>query len=349
MKCVTLLSNAQIEVQEKPIPSFKEDECLVKIAYAGICSSDIPRAFMHKAYFYPLVMGHELSGTVVEIGSDVQNFNINDKVTLFPLLPCNTCSQCVLNQYQRCSSYQYYGSRCDGGYAEYLAVKKWNLLKLPAAISLKDAALFEPSAVVVNALRKIVFTNKKVLVIGAGFMSRILLDLFKDNPKEVFIADRNVDKLTSMPKNVQEIHIGDQENIDKFLKNYRDYFDVVFELTGSKEIVPLTIQVAGANSKIILVGNVSGDVNIPEKLFSSILRKELSIKGTWNSTFYHSPSDDWHTVMEHMKNTFFPSKHVSHYINLEDVPVFLEKIHKRREFPLSPTYVIGLIKIDYNT
>ena len=76
------------------------DECLVKVKVCGICSSDIYRAFENGAYFYPIIIGHEISGQVLKTGKSVKTFNIGDMVSVFPLLPCFNCHSCNLKKYQ---------------------------------------------------------------------------------------------------------------------------------------------------------------------------------------------------------------------------------------------------------
>ena len=81
-------------------------------------------------------------GIIEDLGQDCNDFNIGDKVSVFPLLPCFRCDQCQQNNYALCIDYSYYGSRCDGGYAEYLLVDLWNLMKISKNIELKDAVLW---------------------------------------------------------------------------------------------------------------------------------------------------------------------------------------------------------------
>ena len=130
MKIAELGKNGEITVKQRSKPNIRKHSCLIKIKYCGICSTDIYRAYNDGAYHYPLVMGHEISGVVEGIGKGCANFNLGDKVSVFPLLPCFSCDQCQQNNYALCINYSYYGSRCDGGYAEYLLVNSWNLMKI---------------------------------------------------------------------------------------------------------------------------------------------------------------------------------------------------------------------------
>ena len=202
MKAVVLSSNKKIELLNVSKPQIESDECLIAIKYVGICSSDIYRAFDSGAYFYPLIMGHEFAGEVIEIGSGVSEFKIGDKVAVFPLKPCFSCDSCSKKLYAQCVKYSYYGSRCNGAFSEFLNVNKWNLIKIPDSISLKDACLIEPLAVVLHGINKLnlfecKISKPKVAILGSGFLGIMLIDLLKlyKPTIEITIIDRNQFKL----------------------------------------------------------------------------------------------------------------------------------------------------------
>ena len=94
MKAAVLVADKTIVIKDVPILEPKENECTVKIKYAGVCSSDIFRGYGNGAYGYPLIMGHELAGEIVSIGYNVKGIIIGDKVTIFPLKPCFSCISC---------------------------------------------------------------------------------------------------------------------------------------------------------------------------------------------------------------------------------------------------------------
>ena len=173
-------------------PNLLEDHCRIKIHTTGICSSDIQRGFGNGAYFYPLIMGHEISGHIVKCGSEVKKFSINDNVSVFPLIPCKKCFYCNNKEYMRCSNYKYYGSRCDGGFSQYIDVDQWNLVKVPKGIDLTDAALLEPVAVCVHAIQRLKLgdfhsKDKKIGILGAGFLGLIISDILKHQKPELEI------------------------------------------------------------------------------------------------------------------------------------------------------------------
>ena len=144
MKALILESNGKLEYATVPTPKARGDECLIRVKAAGVCNSDIFRAFENGSYHYPLIMGHEFSGKIVECGKDVSDFGIGQGVVAFSLIPGLKCDTCKRKKWVHCKSYDYYGSRCNGEFAEFISVKSWNLIAVPKGCDLALAALTEP-------------------------------------------------------------------------------------------------------------------------------------------------------------------------------------------------------------
>ena len=139
MKAQVLHGIGDIRYEETDKPRIEKDWVLVKVKAAGVCGSDIPRIYKTGAHVHPIATGHEFSGEVIETADD--NFSWRGKrVGIFPLIPCGECINCKKKMYEMCSNYNYLGSRCNGGFAEYAAVPEWNLIELPDNVSYKQAA-----------------------------------------------------------------------------------------------------------------------------------------------------------------------------------------------------------------
>jgi len=339
-KAAILKQDKCIRVQTLPANKLCIDECEITIDSAGICSSDIARGYGGGAYFYPLTMGHELSGIVTKIGENVQGeFVIGDKVSVFPLLPCFECASCEKKIYALCSNYDYYGSRRDGGFAEKLNVKKWNLIKLPDSVSLEDGALLEPVAVVLHAIKKmdIVYDDcLKVAIIGAGFLGLIAVQIInKLYPKcKVTLVDRNQFKLDFGKKyRVISQLVRNKESWNNFLSDHENYFDRVVEFAGTPDTFSAALNIASSSSKVIWAGNISDDLILSKSQVSSILRKEISILGTWNSIYKGNSICDWTDSIKIISGGLKPSGLVSSKISLDEVDEVLGKLynHKKRE------------------
>lgn len=127
MKALVLEKNEVLKYKDIPMPERKnKNSYLVKVIASGICGSDLHRAFEGEAYHYPLIMGHEFSGTIEE-GFKGSKFKEKDNVVIFPLIPCKKCTACQTGDFAQCMNYDYLGSRRDGGFAEYVYVSEENL------------------------------------------------------------------------------------------------------------------------------------------------------------------------------------------------------------------------------
>lgn len=341
MRVAVLKANRQIILEDRSIPLLQEDECTVRIAYAGVCSSDIFRGFEGGAYSYPLVMGHELAGEIVALGGLSQDLRIGQRVAIFPLKPCFQCPSCAVSNYAQCRKYDYYGSRCDGGYAEFLNVKSWNLLSIPDEVLLKDAALTEPVSVVLHALRRagllsnlsITEQSQKVAIIGAGFLGLLAVQILRHlHPKlEVTVFDRNTFKLALANKvGGLTVTIKDPDDWANYINQRHDLFEFVLEVSGASENFVRSVEIAKHSGKIVWMGNITSDLLISKILVSSLLRKELQIVGTWNSSYKSYKEDDWRDALELMKSGIKPSDLVTHWATLENVGEHIAKMHAHK-------------------
>src|SRR4051794_39753052 len=117
MQAVKLYEPGNLQVEEVEIPKIGNEEVLVKVMAVGICGSDIPRVLTKGAYYEGLTLGHEFAGEIVQCGSDVNEWQTGDRVTVAPLVPCRKCEYCETGNYSLCQDYSYYGSRTDGAMA----------------------------------------------------------------------------------------------------------------------------------------------------------------------------------------------------------------------------------------
>lgn len=285
------LNNLQQKDVEKPTP--KEDEVIVQIKAVGICSSDIHRVYTTGAYHYPIILGHEFSGITEE----------GKRVSVFPLKPCHTCESCKSGNYETCSNYSYFGSREDGAFAEYVAVPKWNLVSLPDNVTFKQAAMLEPTAVALHAVKKVDLSKaNRVAVIGNGTIGELIGKWLKAYGVQVVdVIGRN-----SEP-------------------NYPDY-DICFEVVGTTEAIQRAIELTKRNGEIVLVGNPDGNFGMTQKVYWQILRKQLKLIGSWNSSY---PAD-WEESVNSIENLDVDSL-ISHEYKFEDLYKGFDMIYNKRE------------------
>jgi len=319
MKAYVLENLGQFNIKEVPTPSLSEGRVLVKVHAAGICGSDIPRIFHTGAYHYPLIPGHEFSGEIVGVfDEDSDKDIIGKRVGVFPLIPCMKCPQCLTKKYEMCKDYSYLGSRTDGGFAEYVAVPKENLIFLPENVTYSAAAMLEPLAVAAHAVRRISpQKNETVAVCGLGTIGMLVTMLLIDLGIEdiMVIANKESQRLKAMELGIPRENIG--------LKNRP--IDVFFECVGSNETINWALKYTAPGGRVMLVGNPKGDMNLERDIYWKILRNQLTLMGTWNSSFsmdgfqaLTSP-DDWKYALDRLENgRINPEKLITHRYTLEE-------------------------------
>ena len=171
-----------VSLEERPIPTPAEDEVLVRVAYSGICGTDIHILHDQFAYYPPVILGHEFSGTVVSVGAKVTGFCVGDAVVGEPHnLACGKCYLCRNGHIQNCADKRSIGWGIDGSFTSYLVMPEKLLHKVPSGLSLEAAAMAEPCAIVANQLleRARVTPGDKVVIMGVGPIALIAAQMAK--------------------------------------------------------------------------------------------------------------------------------------------------------------------------
>lgn len=304
MKAVIVNEGGSLSLEDIDIPKITSpDQILVKIAYCGLCGSDIPRIFHHGAHFYPITLGHEFSGTVIETGNDVTEFDVGDLISCVPLLPCFKCDECQKHYYSLCKNYTFVGSRIAGGFAEYIVLNKKNAFKLPKGVSPLEGAFFEPMTVGMHALLLAGgCQNKHVVIVGGGTIGLLAMLCAKAmGASSIAVLDINDERL-NLAKQLGADVIYNSKNLSSdeiYQALSSNRFDqIVLETAGSPITVRLAIEIAGPRSKVCLVGTLHNDFTLPEKTFGLILRKELQILGSWMNYSAPWPGEEWLLVSQ---------------------------------------------------
>ena len=191
MRVARLYDLDDVRIEEQNVPELQPTDALVKMAVCGICTSDTFTWYVRRKA--PAVLGHEPSGTIARVGDEVTDFKVGDRVFIHHHAPCMTCRHCQREEYSMCRTWRESAIE-PGGLAEYVRVPGHNLQQdcftLPDDMSMEDAALIEPVACAVQALKRKSPVRKgdRVLVIGAGMMGQILMLVAKHYGAETVIA-----------------------------------------------------------------------------------------------------------------------------------------------------------------
>jgi L-iditol 2-dehydrogenase/galactitol-1-phosphate 5-dehydrogenase len=333
MRAAVLQGVRDLVVRDVPEPSpVGVDSVLVRIGAVGVCGSDVLRYGVGKGYGFPLVLGHEMSGTVEQDAAD-GSVSAGDRVAIFPCIPDPADPMTEIGEYTLGDRYDYFGSRRDGGLEEYLRVPARNLVKLPAGTSLIAGAMVEPAGVALHAVRKAdVVPNATALVIGAGpiglFAAQWLRIL---GVVRVLVADVDERK-----RHVAE-HLG-FETLDAADAPSDELaiaatggrgVDIAVEASGLGVTFLQAVHAAAHRGQVVLLGDLSTDVALPKETVSRILRRELVLRGTWNAVITPRVTNDWEMVVACLGRTLAVDDLVSHVETLDDEPAVFERLADR--------------------
>lgn len=199
MKALRYYGIHDVRTEEIAMPGCGEDEVLVKIAYAGICGSDLH--IYNQGMFIqniPETMGHEFDGVVVKTGEKIEKFAPGDKVTVNPMVPCGKCGSCAKGSFNTCEALGFIGEVSQGCFTEYIAVKEEKLIKVPADADLRLVALSEPLAVAVNICQRAdLKPDDRLALIGAGPIGLLTIAMAKQvyGVRDITVVDLSEQRL----------------------------------------------------------------------------------------------------------------------------------------------------------
>lgn len=174
MRASVLTEDRSLHVEERPVPKAASDEVLVKVAAVGVCGSDVHYYREGRIGDFvvdsPLVLGHELGGTIVAVGSTIATARIGERVAIEPQRPCRNCRECRAGRYNLCPKMEFYATPpIDGAFCGYVTIQSEFAHAIPDSISDEAAALLEPLSVAITAIRKAkIAPGSSILIAGAG-------------------------------------------------------------------------------------------------------------------------------------------------------------------------------------
>lgn len=283
MKQAELHAPLDVRVREVPRPTPGPDEVLIAVARVGICGSDLHAYHgQHPFIQLPVVPGHEFAGTVAEIGANVRGFAIGQRVTVEPSLVCGACYNCTHGRYNICEHLRVIGCQTDGALAEYLTVPAAKALPLPDSLTWDQAALLEPLAVAVHAVRVGRFQpGANVLILGAGTIGLMVLQAAKaSGAGQVVITDLIPHRLDLALRLGAERAVNPaQADLAQVLEETfgPQRADVIFECVGVAATAREAVRVARKGTRIVLAGVFEEEVPLNLGLVQD---RELELVGT---------------------------------------------------------------------
>ncbi len=332
MKAVVLQAPGEMTVEQVPVPTPGPGEALVEVVACGVCGSDIGRMLSKGAHRLPLICGHEFAGHVVELGAEVTGVAVGDLVSVPPMIPCFACDPCQRGEFSLCEDYDYFGSRREGAYAQFVTVPQSNLFVMPAGLDPRAAAMIDPAAIALHALRRTgLRAGQRVAVVGAGpiglfaaqwamlsgALEVVTVDLNQE--KAQMALDLGVTAAATSPAQAAELA--------------GEGFDIVFESAGSAPAVDMAVSLAGRHGEVTFVGIPNAAVTLQESTFNRLLRLEISLHGSWNSFSAPFPGEEWRTSAALLADGRLQWKSmITHELGLDELPATMAGLGERSFF-----------------
>lgn len=346
MKAIELKSIGKLELVEKEKPRPKKDEVLVKIKACGICGSDLPRVYQNGTYHFPTVIGHEFAGKVVELGENVDQKLLNQRVAVFPILPCFHCRSCLSGDYAQCDNYRYFGSRNDGGFEEYLAVPVFNLVPLTDNISYEEGAMIEPATVAQHAIQKSgLKLGDNVVVYGAGpigIMVARWAKLAGANHIALFDIDNDAINFAQKLGFTNTFFNDGQNNLENIQQAFGgELADIVVEATGNTHSFNNCVQSITKFGTVVLLGNPHSDMTLKRATYDQLMRKEGKIISVYNDVYKRYPTDEWSTTRNALNSKELKVHDlITQRVAIDEVTDLFEHIHNKKIFSCKSMMVI---------
>ncbi len=302
MKALFLTAIGKTEVREIEIPIPGPDEILLRIGMVGFCGGDL-NGFkgLFELQEYPNILGHEVGGTIEEIGLNVpENFKIGMKATVYPYLNCGKCISCRKERFNACQDNKTMGVRRPGAMTKYIAIH-WKNLFLSEKLSLQELALAEPLTVGFHASARGRVEKKDIVaVIGCGIVGIGAIAAAVNSGAEVIAVDIDESKMEIVKKIGAKHFINtSNQNLHKELIRITngDGPDVMIEAVGSAETYRAAVEEVAYTGRVVCIGYAKSPVEFNTGLF---VRKEIEILGSRNCT------DEFPTVIAYLETGKFP-------------------------------------------
>jgi L-iditol 2-dehydrogenase len=291
MKVAMYYNNNDVRIEEMPVPSIGDNELLVKVKASGICGSDVMEWYRIKKA--PRILGHEITGDIVEIGKNVKKYKIDDRVFVSHHVPCYTCRFCLNNQLTLCHtlhSTNFY----PGGFAEYLRVPEINvdrgMFVLPEEMSYDEGVFIEPLACVVRGMKTAgMKSGQTILIIGSGISGLLHIKLAKAwKAGKIFATDVEEYRLKAAKKFGADVVINAKDDVPEQIKKHHDgkLVNLTVLCTGALPAVQQALQSVEAGGTILFFAPTEPRVDVPFPLFE-LWNKQI----TMVSTYAGSPED----------------------------------------------------------
>jgi L-idonate 5-dehydrogenase len=287
---VVIHAPRDLRLEETEVPALGPRDVEVRVGAGGICGSDLhyyqDGGFGTVRIKEPMVLGHEVAGTVAAVGEAVRKVRPGDKVAVNPSRPCNACRYCLEGLPRHCLNMLFYGSamrfpHVQGGFRQRLVAEERQCVPVPADLPLEKAAFGEPLAVCLHAVNRAgPLLGKKVLITGAGPIGMLtLLAARNAGAAEVVITDV-ADAPLALAKRIgadEAVNVARQGETMKRFHADKGHFDVMFEASGNPAALRQGIECVRPAAVVVLIG-IGGEASL---MLNVLVAKEVDLRGTF--------------------------------------------------------------------
>jgi len=317
MKAAVLFGKGDCRITDFKEPAMDDNSVKVKVEYCGLCGTDLHKFEGRpgsRPVVYPVPLGHEASGIVVELGANVKGFAVGDRVTVDPNWHCGHCEYCKNGVTHLCTA----SRGVVKGMAEYICPPSENVYHIPDTLSLKDASLVEPLSCVLRGLDQLdVHPGEKVAIVGMGAIGTMMLMMLRRcyGACVAVIEAREEKREIAASLGAERFICSMSENIDEKLEDFNPV--KVIECVGLPVTVETAIHIAGRGATVVLFGVSAIDAKAQMPLYE-LFSKELTIK-----TSYINPGTTQRAINLLASGLLDTSILISKEITLDEFPTEL--------------------------
>lgn len=290
MKAVVIHAARDLRIEERDVEVLEPGQVEVAIEAGGICGSDL-HYYNHGGFGAvrlrePMILGHEVAGTVRALGAGVSTLAVGDRVAVSPSRPCSACDYCLAGHQNHCLNMRFYGSampmpHIQGAFRQRLVAEQWQCHTVAEGVSIHEAAMAEPFAVTLHAVARAgSLIGKRVLVTGCGPIGALAIIAARAHGAREIVATDMMDAVLEKALEVGADRVinvaANPEQLQAYAAN-KGYFDVQFEASGNERAVRSGLEVLKPRSVLVQLG-LGGDVAIPQNM---VVAKEIEMKGTF--------------------------------------------------------------------
>ncbi|MGO2240468.1 MAG: Zn-dependent oxidoreductase [Halomonas sp.] len=329
MKAFQVKAPHDYQVADIDTPTANAGEVLVRVAFAGICGSDMHIIHGDNAFVrFPRITGHEFAGVVESLGDDVEDVAVGDRVCVDPVISCGECYPCRIGRPNVCSSLEVIGVHRDGGFEELVAVPAANVHRLPDHIGLDAAALVEPYTIAANVLDRMQpHPGDRLMILGAGVIGMTILQMaLAKGIKDVIVTDVINERLAAA-KELGATHVFNsrEHDVEKevLALTQGEGVPLIADAACVPALLPQMLRLASAAGRIGLLGF---SVQPSDLVQLEVIKKELTLVGS------RLNNRKFPEVLGLMASGHLdPLALVSHRLPLSDMPSAIDMLDHRPE------------------